>query len=152
MLPRLLRPLLPLSIALLAAAPARAGDLSLGVVLGGRHGAVELSYGGGSKGHRYHGGRGPVVAGCALHGRCTPARIFVPGHYASVEREVWVPACREKVWVDPVYATRHDACGRPVRVLVCEGRWSVRVVPGHYETRCERVWVPAGYEARCATY
>ena len=149
MLPRLLRPLLPLALALGAAAPAHAGDLSLGVVLGGHHGGVQLSYG---EGHGYHGGRGPVVAGYAPRAYCPPARVFVPGHYATVEREVWVPAFREKVWVEPVYTTRYDPCGRPLRVLACDGRWTVRVVPGHYERRCERVWVPAGYEARCAPY
>jgi hypothetical protein len=148
MLPRFLRPALPFALAVLAApAPAaHAGDLKLGVVLGGDKGRLELSYGHG--GH----GRGHAYAGCELHRRCVPARIFVPGHYETVEHEVWVPGFKEKVWVDAVYETRYDHCGRPYRVRVCDGRWTVRVHPGHYETRCERVWVPGGYEARCAAY
>jgi len=147
MLLHALRPALPLALALLAAPAAHASDLSVGLVLGGEHGQVELSYGG--RGYGY-GHRPSVVRGCALHRHCYPTRIFIPGHYETVERSVWIPATREKVWVDAVYATRHDPCGRPYRVLVCEGRWTVRVHPGHYETRCERVFVPGGYETRCS--
>src|SRR5262245_20543018 len=147
MLKSVLRPACLLAFALLAAPAAHAGDLSLGLVVGGEHGRVELSYGNRGCGYGY--GRPAVVRGCALHRSCYPTRVFVPAHYATVERRVWVPPAREKVWVDAVYETRYGHCGRPYRVLVCAGRWTVRVLPGHYETRCEQVFIPGAYETRC---
>ena len=133
MLSKFMTPALALAAALAAAPAAHAGDLSLGVVLGGEHGRIAVSYGGSH--------------GCAPRRVCAPA--YAPGHYASVEHRVFVPAAREKVWVDAVYETRYTPCGRPYEVLVCPGRWTVRVIPAHYETRCERVWVPAAYGPHC---
>lgn len=134
----LFRSALALALALAAAPAAHAGDLSLGIVLGGERGRLAVSYGNACA---------PLVRAGAVRHACGP--VYAPAHYESVERRVWVPAAREKVWVDAVYSTRYDRCGRPYRVLVCPGRWTVRVHPGHYETRCERVWVPAGYQPHC---
>jgi hypothetical protein len=66
---------------------------------------------------------------------------WVPGHYETVERDVWVPGTCEKVWIEPCYETRYDACGRPYRVLVKPGHWTTVETPGHFETRCVQVWV-----------
>jgi len=131
MLSKIVRPALALALALAAAPAAHAGDLSFGVVLGGDHGRLAVGYGKGYGSYR----------------RCAPVRAA--GHYETIERRVWVPGEREKVWIDPVYETRYDHCGRPYSVMVCPGRWTVRVHPAHYETRCERVWVPAAYGPHC---
>jgi hypothetical protein len=47
---------------------------------------------------------------------------------------------------------RYDSCGRPYQVLVHPGEWTVVCHPGHFETRCERVWVPGGYSTSCSVY
>lgn len=107
--------------------------------------------------HKTSYGRGPIKplilsGACALHLRCSPGRFWVPGHYVTRQQKVWIPASKKKVWIDPVYETRYDACGRPYQVRSRGGGWTVQVTPGHFETRCTKVWVPGVYQARCATY
>ncbi len=63
--------------------------------------------------------------------------------YRTVVRRVWIPGTVERVWIEPVYETRYDACGRPIRILVCEGTWKDIERPGHYAIRYVRVWTPA---------
>lgn len=57
--------------------------------------------------------------------RCSPR---------TYEKRVWVPASYRKVWVEPAYETRYDACGRRYRVLVREGHWRTVHEPGRWET------------------
>ncbi len=71
------------------------------------------------------------------------APVVAPaGSWQEVRRQVWVPAARQRVWQEPCYAERRDACGRLVRVLVRAGGWCWVETPGHLEWRTERVWVP----------
>lgn len=72
-------------------------------------------------------------------------RVWVPGCYENREQRVWVPATRQRVWIEPVYETRYDPCGRPIRVLVRPGCTQWQTVPGHYQTKTVRVWVPGHY-------
>jgi hypothetical protein len=77
--------------------------------------------------------------------RCEPPRRWVAGHYETVEHRVWVAETRSRVWCEPVWATRYDSCGRAYRVIVRSGRYDWVTVPGHYEVKTSRVWVPAGW-------
>jgi hypothetical protein len=81
-----------------------------------------------------------------------PSRQWIAGRYETVEREVWIPESREKVWVPALYETRFDPCGRAYQVLVRPGAWTVVCNPGHFETRRERIWVPGGHRTHCAPY
>ena len=81
--------------------------------------------------------------------RCEPPRrVYVKGHYQTVERKVWVPERKERVWCDAVYETRYDSCGRAVRVLVRPARYEWVTTPGYYELKTVRVWVPGRWEYR----
>lgn len=74
--------------------------------------------------------------------------IWVPAHYETVVRQVWVEGCFRDVWVDPVYEYRLDHCNRLVKVCVRAGYWARVQDPGHFETRREQVWVDGRYECR----
>lgn len=74
------------------------------------------------------------------------SRIYRRGRYETRCEQVWIPARQERVWIEPRYEWRHDPCGRRYRVLIRAGHHSLRHVPGHYESRTVRVWVPA---SRC---
>jgi len=78
-------------------------------------------------------------------------RVWVAGHYETIQERVWVPAHRERVRVEAVYEVRRDHCGRPYRVLVrpASVRWAH--VPGHYETTSRQVWHEGYWETRCTT-
>lgn len=72
---------------------------------------------------------------------------WVPGHYVTRTETVLVrPERCERVWVEPLYDTRYDDCGRPYRVLVRDGYWREVTVPARYETRHVEVWVPGRWE------
>ena len=92
--------------------------------------------------HAY-GNRGPVA-----HRTYASSRVWVPGRYATVEERVWVPGCSERVWVEPVYDLALGHCGTRVRVLLSAGHWKTVHHPGHYETRCVRVYRPGHWVAR----
>lgn len=99
-------------------------------------------------GHSGHAGRPtaryrsrPGVRAGVYRGSRGRGSVWVPGRYELVPRRVWVPACSERVWVDPVYDVRCDVFGNQVRVLVREGFWRIIQHPGHFETRNEQVWV-----------
>jgi hypothetical protein len=68
-------------------------------------------------------------------------RIWVSGHTQRVQRRVWVEGEAVRRWSPPIYETRLDACGRPVRVLVREGCWTVVREPGHFQTRWVEIWI-----------
>lgn len=77
-----------------------------------------------------------------------PSYFWVAGHYETVCRQVWVEGCWRDVWVDAVYETRIDHCGRVIRVCVRPGYWTRVQDAGHFETREVQVWVDGHYECR----
>ena len=128
-----MRPILLLSLVGALSAPAAAGDVSFGFGFrdGGRHGvSVAFGYSNGHN-HRRH-----------------VNQKWVPGHYETVHRQVWVPGACEQVCQPAQYEWRHDHCGHRVRVLVRQAGYVTVQRPGHYDTVCEQVWVPGRY-VRC---
>lgn len=121
------------------AAPAAAQELSfhIGKRLGDAEVGLTLSTGHrhATYGHRY---------GRRSRGHVSAGKVWIAGRYETVERRVWIPARRERIWVDPAYRTVYDSCGRASRVLVRSGRWEWVHRPGHYEVRHVNVWKP-GY-------
>jgi len=77
-----------------------------------------------------------------------PRRVWVPGHYETRHERVWVPGPCERVWIEPVFELRFDACGRRVRFEVSPGHWRTVQHPGHHEQRAFQVWVPGHYRSR----
>jgi len=73
------------------------------------------------------------------HGGC-----FMPAHYEYREYRVWIAGGWVEEYVPAVYREEWVG-GRRVMVLVEPERVWRRYVPGHYETRTERVFVPARY-------
>ncbi len=65
------------------------------------------------------------------------------GRYEYRSERFWVPGYDKEVWVEPVYEWRYDPCGRRTRVLVRSGYYRTVCVPGRYDTRQVKVWVPA---------
>jgi hypothetical protein len=127
----MLRTTLSLLAAALLSATAAAGDLSLAYAKHTKHGGFALQFRSGDG----YAACGPVI-------RPLPRKVWTPGHFATVTEKVWVPATREKVWVEPVYATSYDACGRRSERIVSPGHWEIVTTPGHYETRLVKVWRP----------
>lgn len=64
------------------------------------------------------------------------------GHFKVVQERVWVPGGIQRVWVDAVYATARDTNGNPIQVLVEPGHYRDVKLPGRYELRERKVWVP----------
>jgi hypothetical protein len=77
-------------------------------------------------------------AGCA-------SRRWAPAHYATVSRDVWVPASCEQVWRPAQWGWTYRS-GRRVRSLVRPAGYVTVHSPGHYECVQTRVWVPGRYE------
>lgn len=128
-----MKPILLLSLVGALSAPAAAGDVSFG--FGFREGrGVSVAFGYSEHKHRH---RAPVVH-----------RKWVPGHYETVERQVYVPGTCEQVWQPAQYEWRYDHCGNRVRVLVRQAGYVHVERPGYYRTVCEQVWVPGRY-VRC---
>jgi len=75
------------------------------------------------------------------------SRVWVPGHFESVSRRVYVPGPVRREWVEPVFEWRFDLCGARF-VCARDGYWRTVQLPGHYEVRCERVWRPGGWVTR----
>ena len=67
---------------------------------------------------------------------------WIPGHYETRLTRVWVPGTIRQEYVPPVYEDRCDYYGRHYRVLVREGYVRYIEIPGRYETREERIWIP----------
>ena len=80
-----------------------------------------------------------------LHGT---TRAWVPAHYETVERSVWVSGGTRRTWQPAAYQTRYDACGRAYRVLLRDGYWRQVALPGRYERRPVRVWVAGRWASR----
>ena len=95
-------------------------------------------------------------SGFARHGKANRFRQFhKPRHvhgvacywfnagYRIQTFQEWVPPRRLKHYVPPVYRDGYEG-SRRVRILVSEGYYDYRFVPGHYESRTVRSWSP-GY-------
>ena len=162
---RLLSPALLLLFGLGLAQPTSARQV--GLRLEGGHGRIELSFSSGGlrasashrdRGHsRRHGrsyghgssrGRNDGRRYSDSHHVCVRRPIWVPGHYETRVRDVFVPPRHEKVWIEPVYEDAIDRYGGRTRVLVREGRWEVIETPGFYEPRTEQIWIPGRNEYR----
>ena len=76
--------------------------------------------------------------------RCQPA-VWIPGHYETVYRQVWIEGCVERVWMPPVYERQYYGCNRPYRACVRGGGFQVVRGNGHFETRPVQVWVEGGW-------
>jgi hypothetical protein len=120
-----MRSILLLSLVGALAAPAAAGDIdfSFGFHKGGRH-AVSVTFG-----HRSH-------------------HRYVPGHYETVTKEVWVAGGCETVWQPAQWGWRRDRCGHRVRYLIRPAGYVQVHTPGRWECVKETVWVPGRY-VRC---
>ena len=93
---------------------------------------------------------GPVCAPVRVV-RYAP-RVWVPGHYETVCREVWIEGRVEQVWVEPRFELRYDSCGRAFQFLVSDGCWRTVRHPGHYETQRFQVWVEGQWQAQGCGY
>ncbi len=73
-------------------------------------------------------------------------RVWVPSVYRTAYETIWIDGCyqtvEERVWVQPVYGWRTI-----VRPNDMEERVWCIINPGHWETRCRQVWVPAHEES-----
>ena len=110
--------------------------------------------------HGRHGGVGVgigVPLGGYSHGRCAPVphrhseccKQWVPGRFETRCEQVFVPGCTRQVWVEPVYRTEYDACGRPFQVLVTCGFYQTVQDPGHYETVNRQIWIEGYWTTIC---
>lgn len=63
------------------------------------------------------------------------------GHWTIVRERVWVEGRCERVWIEPIYETRFDACGRPIQICIRQGYWHTVQHPGYWNTVERRVWV-----------
>jgi hypothetical protein len=134
-----MRSILFLSLVGVLSAPAAAGDISIGFGYSdGRGLSIGVGYRDRDGDHRHHGHRHVEV----VH------RKWVPGHYETVHRQVYVPGTCEQVWQPAEYRWTRDHCGRRVRVLVRAAGYVTVERPGYYTTVCEQVWIPGRY-VRC---
>jgi hypothetical protein len=109
----------------LAAPAANAGDFGFSILLGSR-----------GHGHRHE-----------RRDECH--RVYVPGRYETVEREVCVPGYWTVRHVSPRWEWRFDSCGHRTRVMVRAACTERVWVPPHREMRCERVYVPGFWRYDC---
>jgi hypothetical protein len=124
-----MKPILLLSLMGALAAPAAAGDVSFGFGFGHGHRGNRISVAIGYNGHRHH------------------DRVWVPGHYETVVKKVWVSGGCERVWQPAQYGWRYDHCGRRVQVLLRPAGYVTVHSAGHWERVTERVWVPGRHVA-----
>jgi hypothetical protein len=73
-------------------------------------------------------------------------RVWVPGHYETVQSKVWVPAYTHKVRRPAQYGYRRDRCGYRVRYIVRPAHWKTVRVAAHWDYRSQTVWRPGRYE------
>ncbi len=76
-------------------------------------------------------------------GNVRTPRGYDGGRYEYRTERTWVPGYNRQVWVEPVYEWRYQPCGNRYRVLVRAGYHRTVCVPGRYENRQVKVWVPA---------
>jgi|RhiMethySRZTD1v2_1073278.scaffolds.fasta_scaffold1926267_1 hypothetical protein len=76
-----------------------------------------------------------------------PPRRWVPGHYETICRPVYVAGCEERTWVPARYGWVRDRYGRTFWACVQPGHFEVIRRPGRYENREVRVWVEGGWRS-----
>jgi len=81
-------------------------------------------------------------------GSPAPTRVWVPARVITLTERVWIPTTWERIWVEPRWSVRLDACGIPFRVLVRTGHYERVVRPGHYETRPVQRSLPGHWVVR----
>ena len=74
-----------------------------------------------------------------------PPPRWVPGHYETVCRPVYVEGCEDRVWAPARYGWMRDRYGRTFWGCIEPGRFVVTRRPGHYENRDVRVWVEGSW-------
>lgn len=80
-----------------------------------------------------------TVGDCRTPIHCEP---IVRGHWETVCEQVWVPpSCREE-YVPARYGWVRDPCGNRHWGVVEPAHTRTIHVPGHFENRTRRVWVP----------
>ncbi len=67
---------------------------------------------------------------------------YVPGHYEIREERVWIPETWREETVPAVYREVRDYYGRVYRILVKPAEIRRIRIPGRYEIRRTRVWIP----------
>ena len=77
--------------------------------------------------------------------RCEPRRVWVPGHFESRWKDVWIAGATHDVWVPAQYEWRWASFARPYRVCIRAGYWRAVTDPGHYESRNVQVWIPGAW-------
>lgn len=70
-------------------------------------------------------------------------RGYAGGCYEYRTERTWVAGYNRQVWVEPVYNYHYDNCGVRHQILVQAGYYRNVCVPGRYENRQVKVWVPA---------
>ena len=68
---------------------------------------------------------------------------WTSGHWESRTVMVWIAATYRTEYVPPAYEDRRGRHGRIHRVLVRAGYNRTICIPGHYEHRVQRFWVPS---------
>lgn len=124
------------------AVPANAGEGRVGVEVG--RGGIEVHADWGDRDHDRGRGRG---RGHARHHHGRDCH-WIEGHSEIRTERVWIPAEIREEYVPPVYGTRYDSCGRPYRVMLRPGYVRRYEIPGHFETRQNRVWI-SGHWSCC---
>jgi hypothetical protein len=114
------------------AAPANAGESRVGVEIARGRVVIHADFGRHER-DRDHGRR--------VHRHDRDGQ-WIPGHYELRTVRFWVPATVREEYVPPVYVTRTVSRGVRIRVLVRAGFVRRLVVPAHYESRQDRVYVP----------
>ena len=75
---------------------------------------------------------------------CSPIQVsHRSGRYEIRYDRVWVPATTRQEWVPTRHGYRYLPCGLRVRHVLCQGYYRTVHVPGFYDRRAVRVWVPA---------
>ena len=128
---------LSLALVSMLAPNSRADGFGITLMKKIHHGAVSIGF---SSGFPWLGGWG----GCER--RCEPA-CWIPGHYETVYRQVWIEGCAERVWIPPMYEWRTHGCGRPYRACIRPGRFEIASGRGRYETRPVQVWVEGAWRS-----
>ena len=77
-----------------------------------------------------------------------PRQTWIAGHYEFVNRDVWIPGRIERVYVEPIFETRWNACGLAVRVVIREGYFRDVRRHGHFISRSVRTWIPGQWSYR----
>jgi len=86
-----------------------------------------------------------------VHNYCSyynhPAYQWIPGQWIEEERQVWVEGPMNRIWVEPVLGESVDPyTGQNIKTVVDGGYYQLEKVPGQYETRKIRRYIPGYYQ------